>query len=61
MKNDSRETRNVYAEHPDVVKRLEAEITRIIQQGRSTPGPAQANDGAAWWRQLTWIKPQTGQ
>jgi len=61
MKNDSRETRNVYAEHPDVVKRLEAEITRIIQQGRSTPGPAQANDGASWWRQLTWIKPQTGQ
>jgi len=54
---DLDETRNVAAEHPDVVRRLEGEITRIVRRGRSTAGPAVTNDGPAWWPQITWYPP----
>jgi hypothetical protein len=55
MKQDWRETTNVYDQHPDVVERLKATATRIVLDGRSTPGIAQKNDGPTWWPQLTWI------
>lgn len=54
LEADLGETRNVAAEHPNVVRRLEREITRIVRRGRSTAGPAVGNDGAAWWPQITW-------
>jgi arylsulfatase A len=55
LEADAAETRNIVAEHPAVVARLQAEATAIVQNGRSTPGPRCANDGPAWWRQLSWI------
>ena len=55
MKNDWRETTNAYAQHADVVERLKAAATKIVREGRSTPGVAQANDGAVLWPELTWI------
>ena len=55
MKSDWRETTNVYSQHPEVVDRLKATATRIVREGRSTPGRAQANDGPALWPELTWI------
>ena len=55
MKNDWRETTNLYDQHPDVVERLKSLATRIVGEGRSTPGEAQKNDGPQLWPELTWI------
>jgi arylsulfatase A-like enzyme len=38
------ETKNLQAEHPEIVARLTRELEQIIAAGRSTPGPKQAND-----------------
>jgi arylsulfatase A len=59
MDNDHRETSNVYGQHPDIVARLKARITKIVTEGRSTPGKAQRNDGPAQWPQLTWMEKRT--
>lgn len=55
MKNDWRETTNLCPAQPAVVERLMAAATRIVREGRSTSGAAQANDGPALWPELTWI------
>jgi arylsulfatase A len=44
LDKDSGETRNVEAEHVDVVERLTKRLERIIADGRSTPGAKQTND-----------------
>jgi arylsulfatase A len=44
MSADPRETRNVAADHPDVVRELTALLQKHVNDGRSTPGPAQRND-----------------
>lgn len=44
------EANNVYAAHPDKVKELTELLARYIAEGRSTPGPAQANDVEIKWR-----------
>ena len=44
LKDDPEEARNVMAEHPGVVGRLTAALEKIVRDGRSTPGPSQAND-----------------
>jgi arylsulfatase A-like enzyme len=38
------ETSNLYLEHPEIADGLEALLQRWIADGRSTPGPRQAND-----------------
>ena len=55
MKDDWRETTNVYGQYPEVVTRLEGLATKTVMDGRSTPGVAQKNDGEPFWPQLTWI------
>jgi len=45
LDDDLGEQRNVQAEHPEVVARLTALLERYISEGRSTPGPAQHNQG----------------
>jgi len=55
MKPDWRETTNVHAQHPGVVARLQELATKIVRDGRSTPGAAQKNDGPQLWPELTWI------
>jgi arylsulfatase A len=56
MKSDARETTNVHDQHPDVVNRLKATATKIVRDGRSTPGAVQKNDGPPLWPELaTWI------
>ncbi|MBD3178055.1 MAG: sulfatase-like hydrolase/transferase [Armatimonadia bacterium] len=42
--SDPGETTNVQADHPDVVEHLRGVLSRIIDRGRSTPGPEQMND-----------------
>lgn len=41
---DPTETRNVWAENPDVVARLTRLLERYVASGRSTPGAPQSND-----------------
>jgi arylsulfatase A-like enzyme len=41
---DLAESRNVQADHPEVVERLTRLLERIIADGRSTPGAKQPND-----------------
>jgi arylsulfatase A-like enzyme len=55
LKTDLAETRNVYAEHPGIVKELTNLLTKHVQEGRSTKGKVQTNDGPAYWSQLTWL------
>ncbi|VGO18597.1 sulfatase family protein [Pontiella sulfatireligans] len=56
LEADVSETANQYASNPEVVERLEARLTAVVANGRSTPGPKQENDGPAWWSQLVWME-----
>jgi arylsulfatase A-like enzyme len=44
LDEDIGETRNLQAEHPEVVARLTRLLERYVAEGRSTPGTPQAND-----------------
>jgi arylsulfatase A-like enzyme len=50
LADDLAEKRNRYADHPEVVRELTALLTKIIDDGRSTPGTKQANDVAVTWK-----------
>lgn len=56
MEADPTERHNLEASHPEVVKELKELLARYVQNGRSTPGEPQENDGKSWWKQLLWIK-----
>lgn len=56
MKDDPAETKNVYAEHPEIVKELKELMIKYVREGRSTPGVPQKNDGPEVWKQLSWIE-----
>jgi arylsulfatase A-like enzyme len=44
LSTDVGETRNVQAEHKDIVERLTAMLNKAVADGRTTPGPKQSND-----------------
>lgn len=46
LEADLAESKNVYAEHPEVVARMTAALEKIIASGRSTSGTKQSNDAA---------------
>ncbi|MBU2950948.1 arylsulfatase [Tamlana agarivorans] len=54
LDNDPGETKNLYFEHPEVVKRLTDKMTQIIKNGRSTKGEPQPFVKENW-KQLTWM------
>lgn len=56
LATDPSETRDVIAQYPQVEQRLVNRITKIVQDGRSSEGPAQSND-TPWWDDLVWINP----
>ena len=58
---DLAETTDVAGQETAVVSRLRDEITRIVTSGRSRPGPPTHNDGARWWKELTWLEPQASE
>ena len=60
LKEDPSETRNLQESHPEKVEELKALLTKYIQDGRSTPGAVQANDGARIWEQLWWMEGSDG-
>lgn len=56
LSHDIGESRNLAAEHPEVVARLTQKMERIIADGRSTPGRPQPNTG-----DVTLYSTRTGQ
>ena len=54
LADDPAEARNVIADHPQHVARLEKKATDIVLNGRSTPGAVQSND-TGYWKDLSWI------
>ena len=56
LRSDPRETTNTYAQQLERVNLLEAIASKIVRDGRSTPGPVQKNDGPMLWPELaTWM------
>jgi len=37
LKNDPSETKNLYHQHPNIVKRMKAKLDQFVASGRSTP------------------------
>lgn len=56
MSEDPSETKNVQAEHPEIVRQLKDLLLKYIEEGRSTPGKPQPNEGDGEWKQVTDIK-----
>lgn len=52
---DPGEENNLYFEHPEIVEKLKAEITKIIAEGRTTEGAPQ-DFVKENWPQLTWME-----
>lgn len=46
LDSDPRETTDLAAERPPIARRMGAELDRLISRGRSTPGPALANEAS---------------
>jgi len=44
LADDPSQKRNLYAEQPERVRALRAVLEKLVADGRSTPGPTQAND-----------------
>ena len=54
LATDRTESRNVAADHPDIVAALTGKMNAIVRNGRSTPGSPQPND-TGYWPGLTWM------
>ena len=54
LSSDSGELKNVVAENLEIAKRLERALTRIVVNGRSTPGDSVPND-TGFWDDLYWM------
>jgi arylsulfatase A len=52
---DPGETTNLYFEHPEIVERLTQQLTKIIKEGRSTPGTPQ-DYVKENWGQINWME-----
>jgi arylsulfatase A len=52
LKDDPGETFNLEDKFPDVVSELQDLLRKYIEEGRSTPGRPQANDGEYPWQQI---------
>jgi arylsulfatase A len=49
LASDLGETKNLWVEKPEVVSELTTAMTKLVNEGRSTPGPKQANDVEVQW------------
>jgi arylsulfatase A len=52
LKDDPSEVENVQDKYPEVVQRLTSLLKKYIENGRSTPGTPQKNDGKYPWNQV---------
>jgi arylsulfatase A len=59
LAEDPQETINLQAQYPNRVVEMTANLRRIVEAGRSTPGPKQPNHAnAIWWPGLPWDNPE---
>jgi len=52
LADDLSESKNLYAEKPEIVAELTALMEKVVDEGRSTPGAKQANDQPFNWRRF---------
>ena len=52
LAHDLGETRNLYADHPEIVEKMAALMERLVHDGRSTPGAPQQDDVAVNWKRF---------
>ena len=57
LRHDAGEENNLVLQYPQLVTELKALLTKYVEEGRSTPGKPQKNDGPADWPELDWMKP----
>ncbi len=55
LAEDIGEENNLQKEKPSVVEQYRNELTKIVNDGRSTKGEPQKNDGSEKWKQLKWM------
>lgn len=56
MKTDPFEQQNMEAQYPEKVKELRVLLSKYVEEGRSTPGIVQKNDGNYPWKQLSFME-----
>jgi len=56
LKDDIAEEKNLQGEHKDIVEQYRDELIKIVNDGRSTKGEPQENDGPETWPQLEWME-----
>ncbi|WP_438480508.1 sulfatase family protein [Oleiharenicola lentus] len=56
LEKDPAETTNLFAQHPEIVRALDAKLKQHVLAGRSTPGAPQPNTGGNDWLELAWMK-----
>ncbi|OAM91082.1 hypothetical protein AW736_05220 [Termitidicoccus mucosus] len=56
LDDDPKEKDNLYAQHPEIVRRLGLLLKQYVLDGRSTPGAPQKNAGGNNWPELAWMK-----
>jgi arylsulfatase A-like enzyme len=55
LQSDPKETSNLQAQYPEIVSELKNTLRRYIEEGRSTPGSRQSNEGnAIHWTNVPW-------
>jgi len=59
LEEDIGESINRESDYPEVVDELKADLTRLVNRGRSTPGPDQSNTGDLEWPHLWWMLSQS--
>lgn len=56
LEADPGETKNVYSAHPEISKELITLLKEYVQNGRSTKGKPQQNDGEFIQERMTWME-----
>lgn len=57
MRDDPSEKSNVISAHPELAQGLQVLLEKYVDDGRSTPGARQSNEGPKRWPQLEWMAP----
>jgi arylsulfatase A len=55
LKTDPSEKNNLFSDNPAKVNELKELMAKYIEQGRSTPGKKQDNEGMDNWPEIDWI------
>lgn len=55
LSKDIGEQNNLQADQAEILEQYRQELSKIVTDGRSTPGEKQKNDGPERWKQLKWM------